>query len=158
MSTGWPRTAFCVPICRPGCASTIRSGALAEIAKRVGRKVMKGIAQVAQPDTILGWYRRLVAAKFDGSAGRTYPGRPQISAEVEALVVRFARESWLGLRPDRGYIGESGPSDVLSNGGEHPTPAQPRAGDGASTDNHLKSSSDPTCRCWRARISSPSRF
>jgi hypothetical protein len=57
---------------------------LAEIAKRVGGKVMKDIAQVAQPDTILGWYRRLVAAEFDGSAGRTYPCRPRISAEVEA--------------------------------------------------------------------------
>ena len=66
---------------------------LAEIAKRVGRKAMKDIAQLAKPDTILGWYRRLVAAQFDGSAHRTYPGRPRVSAEVEELVVRFAREN-----------------------------------------------------------------
>ena len=48
------------------------------------------------PDTILDWYRRLIARKFDGSRHRSYPGRPRIEAEVEALVVRFAREnpSW----------------------------------------------------------------
>ena len=65
---------------------------LAEIAKRLGRKVLKEVACVAQPDTILSWYRRLIARKFDGSRHRAYPGRPKISAEVEALVVRLARE------------------------------------------------------------------
>ena len=51
---------------------------------------------MAKPDTILGWYRRLVAAKFDGSRYRSYPGRPRISPEMETLIVRFAREnpSW----------------------------------------------------------------
>src|SRR6202035_5757355 len=69
---------------------------LVEIAKRVGCKALKDIASVAKPDTILGWYRRLVAQKFDGSRHRGYPGRPRVSPEVEALVVRFAREnrSW----------------------------------------------------------------
>src|ERR671911_2386838 len=66
---------------------------LAEIAKRLGRKALKDIARVAKPDTILGWYRRLVAQKFDGSRHRAYPGRPRIAAEIEALVVRFAREN-----------------------------------------------------------------
>ena len=66
---------------------------LAEIAKRLGRKALKDIARVAQPDTILGWYRRLVAQKFDGSRQRAYPGRPRVSPEVEALVVRLAREN-----------------------------------------------------------------
>jgi transposase InsO family protein len=57
---------------------------------------LKDIAQVAKPDTILGWYRRLVARKFDGSRQRGCPGRPRVSPEVEELVVRFAREnrSW----------------------------------------------------------------
>ena len=69
---------------------------LAEIGKRLGRKALAQVACVAKPDTILGWYRRLVAAKFDGSRYRSYPGRPRISPEVEALIVRFAREnpSW----------------------------------------------------------------
>jgi hypothetical protein len=51
---------------------------------------------VAKPDTILGWYRRLIAQKFDGSRQRVYPGRPRVPAELEALVFRLAREnrSW----------------------------------------------------------------
>ena len=51
---------------------------------------------MAKPDTILAWYRRLVAHKFDGSRQRAYPGRPQVRPKLEALVVRFAREnrSW----------------------------------------------------------------
>ena len=48
---------------------------------------------MAKPDTILAWYQRLIARKFDGSPCRTYPGRPRISAQVEELVVRFAREN-----------------------------------------------------------------
>jgi hypothetical protein len=39
---------------------------LAEIGKRLGRKALKDVACVAKPDTILAWYRRLVAKKFDG--------------------------------------------------------------------------------------------
>ena len=66
---------------------------LAEIGKRLGRKALREVACVAKPDTILAWYRRLVAQKFDGSKHRQYPGRPPVSAEVEALVVRMAREN-----------------------------------------------------------------
>src|SRR5215468_3615010 len=66
---------------------------LAEIAQRVGRKALKDIAQLAKPDTLLAWYRRLLAQKFDGVRYRAYPGRPRVSPEVEELVVRFAREN-----------------------------------------------------------------
>ena len=66
---------------------------LAEIGKRLGRQALKKVACVAKPDSILAWYRRLIAHKFDGSQCRTYPGRPRISAEVQELVVRFAREN-----------------------------------------------------------------
>jgi putative transposase len=66
---------------------------LAEIAKRLGRKALQEIARVAKPDTLLAWYRQLVAHKFDGSRRRGYPGRPRIALEVERLVVRMAREN-----------------------------------------------------------------
>jgi len=69
---------------------------LAEIAHRLGRKALEEVAGAAQPDTILGWYRRLIANKFDGSRFRQRVGRPRISEEIERLVVRMAKEnpSW----------------------------------------------------------------
>src|SRR5215831_15658055 len=66
---------------------------LAEIGKRLGRAQLAEVACVAKPDTILAWYRRLIARKFDGSKGRSYPGRPRIDAAIEALIVRMAREN-----------------------------------------------------------------
>src|SRR6185369_9171465 len=51
---------------------------LAEIGKRLGRKALEQVACVAKPDTILAWYRKLVAQKFDGSKHRQYPGRPPV--------------------------------------------------------------------------------
>jgi transposase InsO family protein len=66
---------------------------LAEIGKRLGCKALREVACVAKPDTILAWYRRLVAQKFDGSKHRQYPGRPTVQPDVEALVVRMAREN-----------------------------------------------------------------
>lgn len=66
---------------------------MAEFGKRVGRKDLRLVASVALPDTILAWYRRLIAQKFDGSKHRSYPGRPPITPEIEALIVTMAREN-----------------------------------------------------------------
>ena len=69
---------------------------LGEIGHRLGRKTLGEVANAALPDTILAWYRRLVARKFDGSKERRIPGRPRIDREVEKLIVRMAEEnrSW----------------------------------------------------------------
>ena len=45
---------------------------LAEIAHRLGRKALEEVTATAMPDTILGWYRKLVANKFDGSRFRGF--------------------------------------------------------------------------------------
>jgi putative transposase len=66
---------------------------LGEIGHRLGHRVLAEVANVARPDTILGWYRKLVARKFDGSKARRSPGRPRIKREVEQLIVRMAREN-----------------------------------------------------------------
>ena len=66
---------------------------LSEIGKRLGRKALRTVACVAKPDTILAWYRRLVAEKFDASKRRQQVGRPPVSPEAEALAVRMAREN-----------------------------------------------------------------
>ena len=60
---------------------------MAEIGKRLGRKALAEVARVAKPDTILEWYRKLIAQKFDGSKHRSYPGRPPIEPKLEALIV-----------------------------------------------------------------------
>jgi transposase InsO family protein len=69
---------------------------LAELGKQLGKQVLEEIATIVKPDTILAWHRKLVAQKFDGSQQRKAPGRPSIEAELEALVVRMAKEnrSW----------------------------------------------------------------
>src|SRR4030095_13200426 len=66
---------------------------LAEIGKRLGKQALAQVATIVQPDTILAWHRRLVAKKFDGSRQRKALGRPKIDQELEALVVRMAREN-----------------------------------------------------------------
>jgi hypothetical protein len=53
------------------------------------------VATIASPETILRWYRELVARKYDGSEKRKQ-GRPRTAAEIAALVVRMARENTSG--------------------------------------------------------------
>jgi putative transposase len=69
---------------------------LAEIGHRLGRTALEGVATTAKPDTILGWYRKLVANKSDGSKFRRSVGRPKLDEETERLVMQMAREnpSW----------------------------------------------------------------
>jgi hypothetical protein len=66
---------------------------LAEMAHRLGRKALEKVAGAAQPDTILGWYRKLIASKFDGSKSRPQVGRPRIDEGIERLVVQMAKEN-----------------------------------------------------------------
>src|SRR5438034_3825922 len=73
--------------------SDVERATLGEVGHRLGRKVLGDVATVAQPDTILNWYRKLVAGKFDGSKARQGPGRPRIKREVEQLIVRMATEN-----------------------------------------------------------------
>ena len=77
---------------------------LAEIAHRLGREALEEVAGAAQPNTILGWYRRLIARKFDGSRFRQRVGRPRIAEEIERLVV-----SWQKRIPVGATIGSSVP-------------------------------------------------
>jgi hypothetical protein len=57
---------------------------------------LEDVAATAKPDTILGWYRKLIANKFDGSKFRRSVGRPKLDQETERLVMQMAREnpSW----------------------------------------------------------------
>jgi putative transposase len=51
------------------------------------------VASAARPDTILAWFRKLVAQTFDGSRHRLCPGRPPVGPDITELIVRMAREN-----------------------------------------------------------------
>ena len=51
---------------------------LAKIGKRVGLKALKEISCIVRPETILKWFSRLVAKKFDGSSYRKNFGREAV--------------------------------------------------------------------------------
>ena len=63
---------------------------LAAKAKAIGRKGLFEIATLVTPDTLLRWYRRLIAKKYDGSKTRK-PGRPKTAVEIEELILQMAR-------------------------------------------------------------------
>ena len=81
---------------------------LAALGKRLGRRGLELVASAAKPDTILAWFRKLVAQKFDGSQHRLYPGRPAFGREITELIVRMAREN-----SDWGYDRIAGKLDNL---------------------------------------------
>ena len=104
--------------------------ALAGIATRLGRKALQEIACIAKPDTILAWYRKLVAQKFDGSKKRGLAGRPRVDAVIEELVVKLARENsgWgydriVGAVANLGHeISDQSVGNILRRHGIAPTP------------------------------------
>jgi putative transposase len=64
---------------------------LAELGLRLGSRLHEACLLV-QPRTLLKWHRQFVARKFDGSKQRGL-GRPRLSQEIIALVLRLAREN-----------------------------------------------------------------
>ena len=99
---------------------------LAETAKRLGRKALKDIAQGAKPDTILAWYRRLIAQKFDGSRHRGYPGRPRVCAQPRARTAIFI----LSLGHSTPMIGKERPFRLIVRVGTLGSPANSRCQNG----------------------------
>src|SRR5712671_4741178 len=103
---------------------------LAEIGQKLGKQALEEVAHIVKPDTILAWHRKRVAQKFDGSQQRKAPGRPTIDQELEALVVRMAREnrSWgydriVGALANLGYmISDQTVGNILKRHGIAPAP------------------------------------
>jgi putative transposase len=82
---------------------------LAALAFPLGRKRLKSLATLATPDTMMRWYKQLVAQKFDGSQKRNKLGRPRVSDEIEALVLQMANDNptW-GYRRIEGALANLG--------------------------------------------------
>jgi putative transposase len=68
---------------------------LAAKARKLNRKTLVGLGPIVTPDTLVRWYRNLVARKYDGSKRRK-TGRPRTARDIEQLVIRMVREnpSW----------------------------------------------------------------
>jgi putative transposase len=60
--------------------------------KALGRRMLGDITSLLTPDTILRWYRKLIAAKYDGSSRRG-PGRPPTARSLQKLIVQFAQDN-----------------------------------------------------------------
>ena len=99
-------------------------------AYRVGRAVLREIATIATPDTLLRWHRQLVARKW------TYarkPGRRGVLREIRRLVVRMAEENptWgytriQGALKNLGHrVGRSTIARILKAHGLPPVPERP---------------------------------
>jgi len=65
---------------------------MAERAKAVGRASLKQLGTVVTPETLLRWYRQLVAAKYDGSKNRK-PRSCQTKHSIKNLIVEMARDN-----------------------------------------------------------------
>jgi putative transposase len=99
-------------------------------AKRLSRKMLEQFTVLFTPDTVLGWFRRLIADKYDGSKNRKTVGRPMISQEVIDLVIKFRKENprWgyqkiTGQIVYLGYkISKSSVKNILIENGYDPEP------------------------------------
>lgn len=102
---------------------------LAEKGKELGRKALRELGCIVTPDTILRWYRDLIAKKYDGSSKRG-PGRPRKDKQIRDLVVRMAKEnaSWgyARIRDAMGnlghVIGRTTVQQILKGHGIEPAP------------------------------------
>jgi hypothetical protein len=62
-------------------------------AKKLTRKMLEDCTLLFTADTVLGWYRNLIAQKYNGYENRGKVGRPQISREIVILVIQFKEEN-----------------------------------------------------------------
>jgi hypothetical protein len=127
---------------------------LAAKARRLGRRVLRQVATIVTPDTILRWHRQLIARKWTFTPKR--PGRPGIMKEISSLILRMATENprWgytriQGALKNLGYgVARSTVAKVLKDNGIPPAPDRP-----SSWRTFLR----PTGARSRAPTSSPAR-
>jgi hypothetical protein len=117
---------------------------LTTLVHSLGRKRLKELTTIATPDTLLRWYKRLIAQKYDGSGHRPKLGRPGVAQEIEQLVVRMAEEhaTW-GYRWIQGALANLGhPIDAITVRNvirrHHMEPAPQRPKDGMNRSQFLK--------------------
>ena len=104
---------------------------LAAKGQPLGRRILRRLATIVTPDTILRWHRRLIARKWTFAPKR--PGRPGTIREIASLIVRMATDN-----PAWGYsriqgalknldhrVARSTVAKVLKHNGIPPAPGRP---------------------------------
>ena len=109
---------------------------LAAKGRAIGRRALEQLAGLVTPDTILRWYRELIAKKYDGSS-RRQGGCSGTADSLQRLVVQFATEN-----PRWGYTRIRG---ALRNLG-HELGRTPSSASSTSTAWHLLPSVAGRCR------------
>ncbi len=80
---------------RPSRAEKLTLAVLANMLKQTTNRTarqLRGIIRIFQPETVLRWHRELVCRKWT-FAHKHKGGRPQLSKEIERLIVRLAKEN-----------------------------------------------------------------
>src|ERR1700675_1660360 len=98
---------------------------------RLGRRVLREVATLVTPDTIVRWHRQLIARKW--TVERRRVGRPGVLREIRQLTIRMARENppW-GYRRIQGAlknlghrVARSTVATILQTHGMGPVPERP---------------------------------
>ena len=107
---------------------------LARKAKLLGRRRLGQLATLVTPDTLLRWFRALVAKKW--TFPRTNPvGRPPVDPELERLVIKLIQENptWgsnriVGALDNLGFrISDSTVDNIRHRNGLEPAPVRGKA-------------------------------
>lgn len=104
---------------------------LARKAKVIGRRRLGQIATIVTPDTLLRWFRVLVARKWTFASTQAL-GRPPVSLELEKLVLKLLRDNptWgsnriVGALDNLGYtVSDSTVDNIRSRNGIEPAPVR----------------------------------
>ena len=99
--------------------------------RRLGRRLLRQVATIVTPDTILRWHRQLIARKWTFTPNR--PGRPGIMKKISSLILRMATEhpAWgytriQGALKNLGHsVARSTVAKVLKANGIPPAPNRP---------------------------------
>jgi putative transposase len=102
---------------------------LAILGKDLTPRERREVCEIVKPATILAWFRKLVAQKYDGSDKRG-PGRPRTAADRRKLVIEIAetnpswgytkiRDALRGIGVD---VGRTTIADILEEAGLEPAP------------------------------------
>lgn len=130
MSTFVRRTAYCASNSEAAVSGLPTTNAEDWLsAPRLGRTALSGLGCIVTPETLLTWYRRLVAAKYNGAANRGR-GRPPTRVDLAELVVKMAKENpgWgytriRGALANLGHeVGRNTIKRILADAGIEPAP------------------------------------